>query len=101
MNDELQNMNEDMERNNVETQNFASLQQSNLIRLPKSISSFIGGYKSAINAIIIDYIDKHNLNILKYNHNDNEYYRIKNYIINNPKKWNDDKFNPTNAENEL
>jgi len=83
-------------------------QPSKLIRLPKSISSFIGGFKSAVNSKIDDYIDENNLNIPKYNRNNHffqsnyhdriirnndEHKRIKKYIINNPINWADDKFN--------
>jgi len=79
------------------------------IRNPKSISSFIGGFKSAINSKIDDFIDENNLDVPKYNRNNHffqpnyhdhiirnnsEYQRISEYIINNPLKWNDDKFNP-------
>jgi REP element-mobilizing transposase RayT len=75
--------------------------------LPKSISSFFGGFKSAVNSKIDDYIDEHQLNIPKYNRNNHffqpnyhdhiirdeqSYHRISNYIINNPAKWCDDKF---------
>lgn len=82
-------------------------------RLPKSISSFIAGFKSAVNSKIDDYIDKHHLDIPKYNRNnhffqpnyhdriirnDAEYRRIKNYIINNPINWSGDKFNKTRKE---
>ena len=77
------------------------------IRLPKSISSFMAGFKSAVNNKIDNYIDDNKLNIPKYNRNNHffqpnyhdhiirnetEYYRIKNYIINNPKKWKLDTF---------
>lgn len=56
----------------------------------------------------VNYIDENNLKTPKYNsnnhffqpnyydriiRNDAEYQRIKNYIINNPKNWNEDKFN--------
>ena len=83
--------------------------QTTLVRKPQSISSFIAGFKSVINSKIDDFIDEHNLDIPKYNRknhffqpdyydriirNDIEYQRIKNYIINNPLKWNGDKFNP-------
>ena len=106
----------------VETHGRASLQSTGqspnqpteppkLIRLPKSISSFIGGFKSATNSKIDDYIDENNLNIPKYNRNnhffqpnyhdriirnDVEYQRIKNYIVNNPQNWDDDKFKRRN-----
>ena len=76
-------------------------------RKPKSISSFIGGYKSAVTSEIDDFIDDNNIQVQKYNRNNklwqpdyhdhivrnkSEYYRIKNYIKNNPKNWVDDKF---------
>ena len=95
---------------NVETHGRASLPQpqlQTLHRLPKSISSFFGGFKSAVNSKIDDYIDEHQLNIPKYNRNNHffqpnyhdhiirdeqSYHRISNYIINNPAKWCDDKF---------
>ena len=110
----------------VETHGRASLQfteqttnQSNnqfqpiFQRKPKSISSFMGGFKSAINSKIDDFIDENNLDIPKHNRNNhffqpnyhdhiirniNEYQRIKNYIKNNPSNWTDDKFNPSNTE---
>lgn len=80
----------------------------NFYRKPQSVSSFIAGFKSAVNSKIDDYIDEHQLNIPKYNRNnhffqpnyhdriirnDVEYQRIKQYIINNPKHWDDDTFN--------
>jgi putative transposase len=72
------------------------------IRLPKSISSFVAGFKSAVNTKIDDYIDEYNLPIPKYNRKNHffqpnyhdriirnifEYHRIKKYIINNPANW--------------
>ena len=108
----------DTHATHVETHGRASLQQQQpqqqrkpkspeFIRKPKSISSFIGGFKSVINSKIDDYIDENNLNIPKYNRNNHffqpnyydhiirnntEYERIKNYIINNPLNWKKDKF---------
>jgi len=79
-------------------------------RKPQSISSFFGGYKSAINSKIDNFIDENKLNIPKYNRNNHffqpnyhdhiirnndEYLRIKNYIINNPMNWDNDKFSDT------
>ena len=76
-------------------------------RLPKSISSFIAGFKSSVNTKIDDYIDEHHLDIPKYNRynhffqpnyhdhiirNHCEYVDISNYIINNPINWDKDKF---------
>ena len=77
-------------------------------RLPKSISSFIGGFKSGVNSKIDDFIDEKHLKIPKYNKNNQffqlnyhdhvirnreEYLKIKNYIIQNPKNWDKDEFN--------
>ncbi len=77
-------------------------------RKPKSISSFMAGFKSAVNSAIDNLIDKENLDIPKFNRNNHffqsnyndhiirnkeELYRIKNYIISNPAKWHNDDFN--------
>ena len=102
---------DDTHDTNVETHGRASLppplSPPSFYRLPKSISSFVGGFKSAINSKIDDYIDQHQLPIPKYNRNNHffqpnyhdhiirnheSYEKIKNYIINNPQKWNDDTF---------
>ncbi|MFW6248509.1 MAG: transposase [Bacteroidota bacterium] len=108
----------------VETHGRASLQspQSQIelykkpfVRKPKSISSFMAGFKSAVNSKIDDYIDECNLDMQKYNRNNHffqsnyhdhiirnnaEYERIKKYIINNPLKWGADKFNPDKTDKE-
>ncbi len=92
----------------------ANKNNSNFQRKPKSISSFVAGYKSAVLNKIDDYIDENNLNLDKYNRNnpfwqqnyhdhiirdDASYQRIKNYIRNNPQNWEDDKFNNQNSAN--
>jgi putative transposase len=84
------------------------IQRNMPTRLPKSISSFIAGFKSSVNSKIDDYIDEKQLKIPKYNRknhffqvnyydhivrNQVEYQRIKNYIIKNPFNWNKDTFN--------
>ena len=73
-----------------------------LIRMPKSISSFMAGFKSGVNSKIDDFIDQNYLDMPKYdrnNHffqqnyydriirNQDELMRIRNYIIDNPKTW--------------
>ena len=78
------------------------------IRLPKSISSFIAGFKSSINTQIDNYIDENQMNIPKYNklnhffqsnyhdhiiRNNDEYLKIKDYIENNPYNWDGDILN--------
>lgn len=88
------------ETNPESIQNLKSIKRNIPVRLPKSISSFIAGFKSAVNSKIDDYIDTNQLDIPKYNRNnhfflpndhdhvirnDEEYQRIKRYIINNPK----------------
>lgn len=106
--------------NVVETHGRASLQSNParaslppqppppLYRKPKSISSFIAGFKSSTSSKIDDYIDLHNLAISKFNRvnklwqanyhdhivrNKEEYWRIKQYIKNNPAKWKSDELN--------
>ena len=114
----------DADGNAVQTHGRASLRESNELResnkspsiphrLPKSISSFIAGFKSAVNSKIDDYIDENKLNIPKYNRNNHffqpnyhdhiikdntSFQRIKNYIINNPKNWDTDKFRKSNSK---
>lgn len=77
-------------------------------RKPKSISSFIAGFKSRVNTVINNYIDENELDIPKYNRSNRffqpNYYdhiinnaqsleNIRNYIVNNPLNWkNDDLF---------
>lgn len=93
-------------RVSLPTDTLSSLKRNPPIRLPKSISSFIAGFKSAVNTEIDNFIDNHKLSIPKYNknnhffqpnyhdhiiRNDIEYQLIKNYIINNPAKWAQDK----------
>lgn len=75
---------------------------SSFYRKPKSISSFVAGFKSAVNSKIDDLIDELQLPIPKYNRYNHffqpnyhdhiirnllSYLRIKNYIRNNPKNW--------------
>jgi len=75
------------------------------VRKPKSISSFMAGFKSAVNTKIDDYMDEHNMDMPKYNRNNHffqpnyhdriirnngEYGRTKNYIKNNPGNWEKD-----------
>ncbi|NBC83048.1 MAG: transposase [Bacteroidetes bacterium] len=67
-----------------------------------TLSSIIGSYKSVVtkNARIIHadfgWQSRFHDHIIR---DDASYQRIKNYIINNPKKWNDDKFNNYNSVN--
>lgn len=84
------------------TSQYDNNQSDKFQRKPKSISSFMAGFKSATINRIDDFIDENNLDLSKFNrHNklwqDNyhdhiirnkiEFHNIKNYIINNPKKW--------------
>lgn len=89
---------------------FPIIKRNAPIRLPKSISSFMGGFKSAVNSKIDDFIDAHHLDIPKYNRNNHffqpnyhdhiirnnrEYINISNYIINNPSNWDKDNLHGT------
>ncbi len=122
-NDDGSDGSHDLHDLHVETHSSASLQQrhqqppeqspNSFFRKPKSISSFIAGFKSAVNTKIDDYIDKKNLETPKYNRknhfflsnyydhiirNKDEYYKIKNYIINNPANWGNDELRNLNNE---
>ena len=98
--------------NNVETHGRASLQNNvrvslpYLIRQPKSISSFVAGFKSATINHIDDWIDSNNIKTAKFNrHNplwqanyydhiirsEQEYIQISGYIVNNPLNWDKDR----------
>jgi REP element-mobilizing transposase RayT len=99
----------------VETHDRAALQlqqqlstPQQLQRQPKSISSFVAGFKSATIKHIDDWIDSKGLSMEKFNRNnplwqanyhdhiirdDFEYQRIKNYIDNNPTNWDADSLN--------
>ena len=93
----------------VETHGRVSLQQpSEFIRRPRSVSSFIGGFKSRVNTKINNHIDIHQPDRPKFDRhhhffqpnyhdhiirNEKSYQRIKNYIIDNPLNWDADKFN--------
>jgi len=95
----------DSNGNTAETHGCASVHDSVQIpyRRPKSISSFVAGFKSAVVSAVDDYIDDQCLDIPKYNRNNKfwqsnyhdriirnweEHHRIAQYIKNNPIKWN-------------
>ena len=63
---------------------------------PKILASIMRGFKSAVttfarkNDLPFDWQPRFHDHIIR---NEIEYNRISNYIINNPSKWNEDKFN--------
>jgi len=83
----------------VETHGRASLQYNNGIayRSPKSISSFVAGFKSTATTKINQYRNKPKLPVWQNRFHDRiirdfeEFHRIQNYIIDNPKNWTTDK----------
>jgi REP element-mobilizing transposase RayT len=101
----------------VETHGRASLQCGGqrgelpipqLLRRPKSISSFVAGFKSSTIKRIDDLIDSGHMSMQKFNknnplwqanyydhiiRNEVEYQNIANYIANNPAKWEEDVMN--------
>ena len=77
-----------------------------LFRKPKSISSFVSSFKSSTVSKVDDWIDESNVDIPKFNRenplwqrnyydniikDEQEFMNVSNYIIANPKNWNDDK----------
>lgn len=106
----------------VETHGRASLQsyapakyprqnipiQQDFVRKPKSLSSFIAGFKSATTSKIDEYIDQYCLDTPKYDRqnklwqpnyhdrivrNREEFWKIKTYITHNPANWKEDEYN--------
>ncbi|MDO5665831.1 MAG: transposase [Bacteroidia bacterium] len=92
---------------NVETHGRVSLRGRVSLphRRPKSISSFVAGFKSRVNTVVNNYIDDNLLDIPKYNKYNRffqpNYYdhiiqnaqslkNIRNYIVNNPLNWKKD-----------
>ena len=88
-----------------------STSKGNLHRSPKSISSFVAGYKSAVLNKVDDRIDQTELSIAKFNRanpfwqrnfhdhiirDEKSYHKIRSYIINNPKNWEEDSAHPNN-----
>jgi REP element-mobilizing transposase RayT len=83
----------------VETHGRASLQRASLPqRSPKSISSFVAGFKSSATKYINEYRNTPRLPVWQtrfHDHiirNNTEYQRIMDYINNNPDNWKTDKF---------
>ena len=99
----------------VETHGRASLPQPQsqpptpqFQRQPKSISSFVAGFKSSTIKRIDDWIDSNNVAMAKFNknnplwqsnyhdhiiRNETEYRHISDYIIRNPIEWKEDALN--------
>ncbi len=89
-----------------------SIDHSVCFREPKSLSSFVGDFKSSTLCRIDDWIDANGIDpSYKYNRNKPlwqtrfydriirdgyEYQRIANYIKNNPQNWPEDSINPIN-----
>ncbi len=90
----------------VETHGRASLrsntqsQQSVAFRMPKSISSFVAGFKSGATKQINESRNTPGIPVWQprfYDHiirNENDLNRIRQYVINNPKNWDKDDFHP-------
>jgi REP element-mobilizing transposase RayT len=83
----------------VETHGRASLQQCGVARRPpKSISSFVAGFKSSATKMINEYRHTPRVPVWQTRFHDHfirnqaEYDRIFSYIQNNPDNWNKDKF---------
>jgi putative transposase len=88
-----------------QTHGRASLQQTSSMqnhgiafRSPKSISSFVAGFKSVAKIRINEFRNTPRMDVWQMRFYDNiirneySYNRISDYIINNPKNWNKDKF---------
>jgi putative transposase len=76
--------------------------RSPLQMTPKSISSFMSGFKSSVTKIINEQRNTPALPVWQRNYyehvirNEEDLNRIRKYIVENPLKWGDDEDNPTN-----
>ena len=92
-------------KKNQPLNSLINAKKPDLYRLPNSLSSFIGTFKSSALNKVDDWIDTSNLDIPKFNkynplwqsnyhdhiiRNETEFNNICNYIRNNPQNWNDD-----------
>lgn len=90
------------------SQDVSMIKRNPAVRLSKSISSFMGGFKSAVNTEIDNYIDENGMFMIKFNkhnhffqpnyhdhiiRNHGEYIKIKKYIQHNPMNWTYDSLN--------
>lgn len=86
--------------------NLLQIKRNPAIRIPKSISTLMAGFKSAVTTKIDNYIDENRLRLKKYHQynpffqanyhdhiirNDFEFQNIRNYILENPINWEKDK----------
>jgi REP element-mobilizing transposase RayT len=106
---------------NVEVQNFEPLQENNPITvgaenflplqqrhnefqkmIPRSIGSIVKGFKIGVTVRAKDFLPQPHQKIWQRNYhehiirNEQSYQTISEYIMNNPAKWNDDKFYNSN-----
>ncbi len=76
-------------------------------RKPRSLSSFIGGFKSSVTKRIKEFCQQPNPVIWQRNYyesilrNEQQLNHIRQYIINNPQKWDEDTEKPENPSQEL
>jgi len=76
--------------------------RSPLQMTPKSISSFMSGFKSSVTKIINEHRNTPALPVWQRNYyehvirNEEDLTRIRKYIVENPLKWGDDEDNPAN-----
>jgi REP element-mobilizing transposase RayT len=87
---------------------LAPLQRNELgKRKPKSLSSFIGGFKSSVTKRIKSICDHPNPVIWQRNYHEiivrdeNQLNQIRQYIMNNPQKWDEDPEKPDNLSTEI
>lgn len=88
----------DKENIGIEMHNYASMKENRGNRPPKSISSFVAGFKSSATKRINEYRNKPKMPVWQTRFHDRivrdnrEYKHIVNYINNNPSDWANDKF---------
>jgi|688.fasta_scaffold05694_21 REP element-mobilizing transposase RayT len=98
----------DLKDDNNKGASLAPLQRNELgKRKPKSLSSFIGGFKSSVTKRIKSICDHPNPVIWQRNYHEiivrdeNQLNQIRQYIMNNPQKWDKDPEKPDNLSTEI
>ncbi len=82
--------------------NSVLIGKSKLIRLPKSLSTFVSGFKAAVSRRINDLRSTPGATVWQNNYNDHvirdkeDLETKRNYIIENPMRWWEDRLNPVN-----
>jgi putative transposase len=98
---------DEVKNKNLEGANLTPLREMSRQRKPRSLSSFIGGFKSSVTKRIKPMCEQPNPIIWQRNYyekivrDEQQLNNIREYIVNNPQKWDEDPENPRTQSQEL